>query len=63
MHELRDKLFHAISGANGRFKTGSIVDVGSEGLDLYNTWVEAHGISTKLGPSGRAFTRVDQVLT
>ena len=55
-------LFHAISGANGRFKTGSIVDVGSEGLDLYNTLIEAHGISTKLGPSSRAFKRVNQVL-
>ncbi len=56
-------LFHAISGANGRFKTGSIVDVGAEGLDLYNTLIEAHGISTKLGPSSRAFKRVNQVLT
>ncbi len=41
----------------------AIVDVGSEGLDLYNTMIEAHGISTKLGPSGRAFKRVDKVLT
>ena len=55
-------VFHAISGANDRFKTGSIVDAGAEGLDLYNTLLEAHGVSQRLGPSGRALQRVDAIL-
>ena len=27
-------VFHAITGANGRFKTGQILDVGAEGVDV-----------------------------
>jgi hypothetical protein len=46
-------VFHAISGANNRFKTGEIVDVGAEGIDLYNTMLETMGASGRLGPSGR----------
>jgi len=46
-------VFHAITGANGRFKTGQIVDVGAEGIDLYNTMLDAMGASQRLGPSKR----------
>ena len=42
-------VFHAISGANGRFKTGEIVDVKSEGIDVYNTMLTAMGVKSKLG--------------
>ena len=30
-------VFHAISSAGGRFKTGQIIDVKAQGLDLYNS--------------------------
>lgn len=46
-------VFHAITGAQGRFKTGHILDVNSEGLDLYNTLLETMGASRRLGPAQR----------
>lgn len=54
-------IFHAISGANGRFKTGQIMDVGREGLDVYNTMLAAMEAKTQLGPKNREFTSVDQI--
>jgi len=54
-------VFHCITGANGRFKTGQILDVGVEGLDLYNTLLEAHGARTRLGPEKRAGKAVDAI--
>src|SRR5690606_23833883 len=33
-------VFHAITGANGRFKTGQIIDVRHEAIDVYNTIIE-----------------------
>ncbi len=55
-------VYHAITGANERFKTGQFIDVDAEGLDLYNTMLEAMGVSQRLGPSGRALNRVSQIL-
>ena len=55
-------IFHAISGANGRFKTGQIMDVGHEGLDVYNTMLGAMGSNKRLGPSDRDGTSTDQIL-
>lgn len=55
-------VYHAITGANGRFKTGQFIDVSAEGLDLYNTMLEAMGVSQQLGPAGRQFSRVSQIL-
>ncbi len=55
-------VYHAITGANERFKTGQFVDVSAEGLDLYNTMLEAMGVTQRLGPAGRAFSRVSQIL-
>lgn len=55
-------VFHAISGSNGRFKTGQIMDVGREGIDVYNTMLEAHDASERLGPGDREFSKVDNIL-
>lgn len=55
-------VFHAITGANGRFKTGQIMDVGAEGLDVYNTMLTAMGANEKLGPAEREDTRVEKIL-
>ena len=54
-------VFHAITGANGRFKTGQIMDVGAEGLDVYNTMLSAMGGADRLGPSRRKMQPVDAI--
>jgi hypothetical protein len=54
-------VFHAISGAGGRFKTGQIVDIGAEGLDVYNTMLEAMGVTQRLGPTKRPPRGVDAI--
>lgn len=54
-------VFHAITSAAGRFKTGQIVDLGHEGLDLYNSMLTAHDATTRLGPNNRDATAVDQI--
>ena len=54
-------VFHAITGANGRFKTGQILDVGAEGIDVYNTMLSAMGVSKRLGPKDREMTAVDAI--
>ena len=54
-------VFHAISGAGGRFKTGEILDLGVEGLDLYNTMLEGMGADYRLGPADREMRRVDAI--
>ena len=54
-------IFHAITGAGGRFKTGQILDVGAEGLDVYNTMLDAFSSNRRLGPSNREHRRVDAI--
>ncbi len=54
-------VFHAISSAGGRFKTGRILDVDAEGLDVYNTMLEAMGASDRLGPADREFRRIEAI--
>ena len=54
-------IFHAVSGANGRFKTGQILDIGAEGLDVYNTMLETMGASDRLGPTDREMRQVDAI--
>jgi hypothetical protein len=54
-------VFHAISGANGRFKTGNILDVNAEGLDVYNTMLAAMGVDSRLGPKERKPRAVDAI--
>ena len=46
-------VFHAITSGGGRFKTGQILDVGSEAIDVYNTMLEAMGATDRLGPTDR----------
>lgn len=56
-------IFHAFTGANGRLRTGEIVDGQAEGLDLYNTIVQqAFGLDYKMGPADRPIEPVDVVL-
>lgn len=55
-------VFHAVSGANGRFKTGEILDLGVEGIDVYNTMLQSMGASYKLGPKQRDSSQVDAIL-
>jgi hypothetical protein len=54
-------IFHAITGANGRFKTGKILDLGAEALDVYNTLLDAMGVARRLGPANREMHRVDAI--
>lgn len=54
-------VFHAITSAGGRFKTGQIMDVGNEGLDVYNSVLDAMGASRRLGPKNRDHTSVDAI--
>lgn len=55
-------VFHAITSANGRFKTGQIMDVGQEGIDVYNTMLRSMGANEKLGPEDRETQWVDQIV-
>ena len=55
-------VFHAITGANRRFKTGQIMDVAAEGLDVYNTMLAGMGVSQRLGPADRPMQAVDKIL-
>jgi hypothetical protein len=54
-------VFHAITGANGRFKTGEFLDVGAEGIDVYNTIIGAMKGSQRLGPKDRETNAVDKI--
>lgn len=54
-------VFHAITGANGRFKTGQTMDVGAEGLDVYNTMLTAMDVKQQLGPVKREARQVDSI--
>ncbi len=54
-------VFHAITGANGRFKTGQIMDVGAEGIDVYNTMLAGMGCPNGLGPKDRDAMNIDAI--
>ena len=54
-------VFHAITGANGRFKTGRFLDARAEAIDVYNTMLEALGVARRLGPGGREGKAVDAI--
>jgi hypothetical protein len=54
-------IFHAVTGANGRFKTGQIMDVGAEGIDVYNSMLDGMGVDHKLGPVDRDRVFVDGI--
>ncbi len=54
-------IFHAITGAGGRFKTGQILDLNNEGLDVYNTMLQTLEVSRSLGPADRETLAVDAI--
>jgi hypothetical protein len=54
-------VFHAITSAGGRFKTGQIIDVGAEGIDVYNTMLAAMGAKDRLGPADRSGKSIDGI--
>lgn len=54
-------VFHAVTGANGKIKTGQIMDVHAEGLDVYNTILTATGSTKKLGPDDREHRPVEKI--
>ena len=54
-------VFHAITGANGRFKTGQIMDLKAEGLDVYNTVLAGMGVGQRMGPGDREYSSVDGI--
>lgn len=54
-------VFHAISGANNRFKTGQIMDVKAQGVDVYNTMLTAMDAKQKLGKNHKDHQNVDRI--
>ena len=54
-------VFHAISSANGRFKTGRVMDLKSEAIDVYNTMLSSMGAKRRLGDSKRETNMVNQI--
>tara|TARA_R110002096_G_scaffold119925_6_gene259921 strand:- start:4786 stop:6219 length:1434 start_codon:yes stop_codon:yes gene_type:complete len=55
-------IFHAVTGAGGRFKTGGVLKANSEGIDVYNTMLDAMGVTSRLGPPDRKYHRLDSML-
>ena len=55
-------VFHAISSAGGRFKTGQIIDVKAQGLDLYNSIIGRMGSNLKLGPQDHEHQVIDKIM-
>ena len=49
------------TGANGRFKSGEILDVGAEGIDVYNTMLDAMGVTDRLGDPKRKTKAIDSL--
>ena len=56
-------VFHAITGANGRFKTGQIMNLNAEAIDVYNTMLRTLGAKKQLGPDKRKHKPVDKIRT
>ncbi|NNJ25186.1 DUF1552 domain-containing protein [Alienimonas chondri] len=56
-------VFHAITGAGGRFRTGGVLDVGAEGIDVYNTLLAGMGVDRRLGPQNRQGRSIDALRT
>ena len=55
-------VFHAITSAGGRFKTGEIMDVKAQGLDLYNTIISGMGSNIRLGPKDHEDQVIDKIM-
>lgn len=54
-------VFHATTGAGGRLKTGEILDIHSEGINVYNTMLEAVGVKNQLGSSKEKSKSIDAI--
>jgi hypothetical protein len=54
-------VFHAITSANGLFKTGHIMDLKAEAIDVYNTMLTSMGAKRRLGDSKRETNMVNQI--
>jgi hypothetical protein len=54
-------VFHAVTSAGGRLKSGQVLDVGAEAIDVYNTLLAAMGVDRRLGPSKRETRAVDAI--
>ena len=52
-------VFHAITAAGGRFRTGAVLDANAEGLDVYNTLLAGLGVDRRLGPEQRDGRSID----
>jgi hypothetical protein len=55
-------VFHACTSGAGRLKTGEILDLGAEGLDLYNTILRAYDCPNPMGPADREVQLTEAVL-
>jgi len=55
-------VFHAVTEANGCFRTNQIVDAKAEGIDVYNTMLERMGAKERIGPNDRELQRVESML-
>lgn len=56
-----ESVFHMVSGANERFQPGTH-DVNVDGLDVYDTILEAYGVTRRMSPQGRNARRVEALL-
>jgi hypothetical protein len=54
-------IFHAITSANGRFRTNQIMNVQREGLDVYNTLLAGMGCTRRLGPANREMNATEAI--
>ena len=54
-------VFQAVTGANGRFQTGQIMDVKAEGLDVYNTMLTPMNAQLHLGPNKRKHQSIGKI--
>jgi len=54
-------VFHAVTSGNGCLKTGEILDVNAEGLDVYNTMLQSLNVASQLGPDTRPVRSVDAI--
>ncbi|MEM7156935.1 MAG: DUF1552 domain-containing protein [Myxococcota bacterium] len=61
-HDL-ESVFHAVSGCNGRIRTGQIFDVGASSTDLYTTLLAANGVDRVLGTPSAYSGLIDSILT
>ena len=55
-------VFHAITSANGRFKTGEFLNLKAEAIDVYNTMISAMGATDRLGPDDREVQHISSIL-